>query len=143
MLFRSHDRYFIEKFASRIWSIEDGEFTDYIGTYAEYLAYKKQLEYVEKAKKAKNTEKTGKNRRDKNEKPGKKKSPNIKKQKEKTEEQIKSIEEQIELLCEKAVTYGSDYIKLMEIEEEKDVLENKLINLYEQWEELYEALQGS
>ena len=36
MIFVSHDRYFINRFATRIWSFENGEIEDYIGTYEEY-----------------------------------------------------------------------------------------------------------
>jgi ABC-type multidrug transport system ATPase subunit len=37
MLFISHDRYFLNKFASRIWSMEDGAITDFHGGFDEYL----------------------------------------------------------------------------------------------------------
>ncbi|MFR3666134.1 ribosomal protection-like ABC-F family protein, partial [Flintibacter sp.] len=38
LLFVSHDRYFIERFASRIWLLEDGHITDFKGTYEEFQA---------------------------------------------------------------------------------------------------------
>ena len=38
LLFVSHDRYFIDRFASRIWMLEDGHITDFRGTYQEYQA---------------------------------------------------------------------------------------------------------
>ena len=31
LLFVSHDRYFIEKFATRIWALADGRITDFRG----------------------------------------------------------------------------------------------------------------
>ena len=40
LLFVSHDRYFIEKFATRIWLLENGTITDYRGTYEEFRAYR-------------------------------------------------------------------------------------------------------
>ena len=33
LLFVSHDRYFIDRFATRIWMLEDGHITDFRGTY--------------------------------------------------------------------------------------------------------------
>jgi ABC-type multidrug transport system ATPase subunit len=39
LLFVSHDRYFIEKFATRIWALSDGVLTDFRGTFEEYRAY--------------------------------------------------------------------------------------------------------
>ena len=37
LLFISHDRYFINRFATRIWAFEDGEFTDFKGTFEQYM----------------------------------------------------------------------------------------------------------
>jgi len=36
MLFISHDRYFLNKFATKIWSMKDGEITEYIGSFEDY-----------------------------------------------------------------------------------------------------------
>jgi len=36
LLFISHDRYFTARFATRIWVLEDGVLTDFLGTYEEY-----------------------------------------------------------------------------------------------------------
>ena len=36
LLFVSHDRYFIDRFATRIWMLEDGHITDFKGTYQEF-----------------------------------------------------------------------------------------------------------
>ncbi len=41
MLFISHDRYFINKIASKIWSIDKGELTVSYGNYEDYQ-YKKE-----------------------------------------------------------------------------------------------------
>ena len=38
LLFVSHDRYFINQFATRIWMLEDGNITDFRGTFEEYRA---------------------------------------------------------------------------------------------------------
>ena len=37
MLFISHDRYFLNKFASKIWSMKDGEIAEFIGGFDDYL----------------------------------------------------------------------------------------------------------
>lgn len=52
LLFVSHDRYFIEKFATRIWSIENGEVTDFRGTFAEFREYRARQEAIAQAAKA-------------------------------------------------------------------------------------------
>ena len=38
LLFVSHDRYFIDRFATRVWVLEDGQVTDFRGSYGEYRA---------------------------------------------------------------------------------------------------------
>ncbi|MEO0472203.1 MAG: ABC-F family ATP-binding cassette domain-containing protein [Bacteroidota bacterium] len=40
----SHDRYFLEQVANKIWYIEDQQIKEYPGTYAEYAAWKKRQE---------------------------------------------------------------------------------------------------
>ena len=42
LLFVSHDRYFIDRFATRIWMLEGGHITDFKGTYQEYLAMRQR-----------------------------------------------------------------------------------------------------
>jgi len=37
MLFISHDRYFLNRFASKIWSMKDGKITEYAGGFEDYL----------------------------------------------------------------------------------------------------------
>ena len=38
MIFVSHDRYFINRFATRIWQVQDGRIRDFVGTYEEFRA---------------------------------------------------------------------------------------------------------
>jgi ATP-binding cassette, subfamily F, member 3 len=45
----SHDRYFIEKTATKIWEIEDGKINEFIGTYNEWEVWKAQKAAQEKA----------------------------------------------------------------------------------------------
>ena len=48
----SHDRYFISRTANKIWSIEDGQIKEFVGTYDEYVVFeeerKKKLEAAAK-----------------------------------------------------------------------------------------------
>ena len=52
LLFVSHDRYFIEKFATRIWCLENGALTDFRGTFSEFRAYRARQEAIAQAAKA-------------------------------------------------------------------------------------------
>ena len=42
LLFVSHDRYFINRFATRIWMLENGGITDFRGTYQEFTALRER-----------------------------------------------------------------------------------------------------
>ena len=41
LLFVSHDRYFVERFATRVLYLENGYLTDFIGSYSAFLDWKK------------------------------------------------------------------------------------------------------
>ncbi len=126
LLFVSHDRYFIEKFATRIWAFEDGKLTDYRGGYAAYAAWRERQKQLPDAVK-------------KPTKPEKKlesKPANTEKQSRRLEKEINGLEKQLAALDEEAEQYGTDYQKLMEIEEKKEVLNAELLDLYERWEAL-------
>lgn len=135
LLFVSHDRYFIEKFARRIWMLEDGKITDFRGTFAEYRAWKARQEELGGAEKAEQTAK-----------PKSAKAPrragtngmSTEKLLQKIEREIERLEAQLAELDEQAAEYASDYKKLMEIDEEKAGLQVKLDEAYEKWEKLSE-----
>ena len=127
LLFVSHDRYFIEKFATRIWALHDGEVTDFRGGYKEYCAWRdrqEQLRQIAPAPKEKKEEKK------------KPHAPNADKLIAKTEREIARLEEKIEALDREAEENSADYQKLMEIGEKREELDTQLMALYEKWEEL-------
>jgi len=43
LLFVSHDRYFIDSLANKVWAIEDGVAIPYMGNYTEYRTHKRPL----------------------------------------------------------------------------------------------------
>ena len=127
LLFVSHDRYFIEKFATRIWALHDGEITDFRGGYREYCAWRErqeQLRIVEKTPQKKEEKK-------------KPRTPNADKLIAKTEREIARLEEKIAALDTEAEAYAADYQKLLELGEQREALDAQLMALYEKWEELH------
>ena len=42
LLFVSHDRYFVERFATRVLYLEDGHLIDFIGSYSDFLKYREK-----------------------------------------------------------------------------------------------------
>ena len=130
LLFVSHDRYFIEKFATRIWYLENGKITDYRGTYKEFREYQARQAVFNQTAKAET--------RKKEPQPRKKGSPGKEKQLARLEKEIEKLEEQIAALEQKCEEFSSDYQKLMELDAEKMLLNDKLMTAYESWEELSE-----
>ena len=130
LLFVSHDRYFIEKFATRIWYLENGRITDYRGTYKEFREYQARQAVFNQTAKAET--------RKKDPQPKKKGTPGKEKQLARLEKEIAKLEEQIAALEQECEEFSSDYQKLMELDAEKMLLNDKLMAAYESWEELSE-----
>ena len=130
LLFVSHDRYFIEKFATRIWALRDGQITDFRGGYREYCAWRDRQQQREQSERQR--EKVQK--KETKERPQRPK--NNDKAIQKLEREIQKLEEKIAALDALAEEHATDYQKLMEIGAEKEALEESLLELYERWEEL-------
>ncbi len=132
LLFVSHDRWFVDAFATRVWEIKDGKLTDFRGGYPEYREYKaRQATFQQAAKK-----------REEKEKPQKAAKPqkpaNTAKELAKLEKEIAKLEDKILNLTIDEEQNASDYQALMGIYEEKKVLQEELDGLYLRWEELAE-----
>ncbi len=129
LLFVSHDRYFIEKFAERIWLLEDGTIRDFACGYQKYRSI---LEHEKAAK------------------PVVVEAPKPKKEKPKggtkeTDKLVRRLEREIEkqekIVAEfdpKIEAASADYQELTRLLEEKEEAEMLLMDLMEQWE----AAQG-
>jgi ATPase subunit of ABC transporter with duplicated ATPase domains len=130
LLFVSHDRYFIDKFATRIWELKDGHITDFRGGYREFSAWRERQALVTQIEKQKEREQP------KEKKPKSERPKNNDKAIARLEREIARQEEKIAELDRLSEQYGSDYQKLMELSAEKEELEGALLELYERWEEL-------
>ena len=125
LLFVSHDRYFIEKFAERIWLLEDGKIRDFRCGYQKYRSI---LEHEAAAKVAAPSE------------------PKVKKEKPKggtkeTDKLIRRLEREIEKQEQFVASFdakieaaSADYQELSRLLEEKETAEMELMDLMEQWE---------
>ncbi len=125
LIFVSHDRYFIEKFAERIWVLEDGTIRDYPFGYAKYRSV---LEHEAMAKPAPVAEA----------KPKKEKVKGGTKELDKLvrrlEREIEKQETAIAEIDQKIEESGADYELLTKLYEEKETAEALLLDLMEQWE---------
>ena len=127
LLFVSHDRYFIEKFAERIWLLEDGTIRDFR---CDYRKYRSILEHEAMAKVLPAA------------------APKVKKEKGKpggtkeTEKTVRRLEREIDKqeklvadLDTKIEAAAADYQELTRLLGEKEEAENTLMELMEQWEQ--------
>ena len=127
LLFVSHDRYFIEKFAERIWLLEDGTVRDFR---CDYRKYRSILEHEAMAR----VQPTA--------------APKVKKEKGKpggtkeTEKTVRRLEREIDKqeklvadLDRKIEAAAADYQELTRLLGEKEEAEGILMELMEQWEQ--------
>ncbi len=130
LLFVSHDRYFIEKFATRIWTLEDGQFSDFRGGWKEYGEWRaRQAVFSRNAGKSEKKEK----RDTRAPRPA-----NAERLIAKTEREIAALEEKLAALTREETENASDYQKLLELGQEKEKLDRALMALYEKWEALHD-----
>lgn len=127
ILFVSHDRYFISRFADKIWELEDGKISIFNGTYEEYRECK------ERAIKA-NIEKPLVKEKPKVQiKQIKDDTQQIEKKKLKLENDISELETNIKAIGLELEHTGSDYKKLQELLNQKEEMTLKLEALYQDW----------
>lgn len=131
LLFVSHDRYFVDRFATRIWEVKDGNILDFAGSFAQFQAWKArqaQMLFTNVTQKGNTSDTTRKDNR--------KKAKSPMKQIERMEREIQKCEAYIHELDVQAEQYATEYEKLLEIGEQKTAAEAQLLELYTQWEDL-------
>ena len=130
LLFVSHDRYFIEKFAERIWLLEDGTIRDFPCGYQKYRSI---LEHEAAAKPVVSAAPKPKKEKPKG---GTKDSEKLVR---KLERDIEKQEKLIEDLDSKIEAAAADYQELTRLLGEKEEAENALMDLMGQWEAAQES----
>ena len=128
LLFVSHDRYFINRFATRVWELSGGEIHDYPMNFAAYRQVKAQEESQ------KTVEKEPEKKPEK--KANVKKNPSAKRLLTICERDIAKMEERIANLDAEMEIHACDAGKLNELYAEKQKAEEELMALMERWEEL-------
>ena len=137
LLFVSHDRYFIDRFATRIWMLEDGHITDFKGTYQEYQAAKQRQKQLAAAPVKETAAQEPK--KEKPKRPGGTKE--LEKQVNAAERAVAKAEEQMYDLSLQIEEAASDYLKLQELYEQREALEEEILKLYGTWESLSAQLE--
>ena len=138
LLFVSHDRYFINRFATRIWELSDQTITDYPMGFAQYRQMKAQeeAEKQEAPKPVKEKHVTERPAR------GNKAQQAARRQLTICEREIAKAEEAIAELDVQMEAAACDYEKLNELVKQKETAQAELDALYERWEQLSEEAEG-
>ena len=138
----SHDRYFLDRIATRIFAFEEGgKIQQYEGGYTDYA--KKKLsetdapaEQIKGHARNKEAHEAYKNREKKL-----KFSYHEQREYETIEEDIARLEEEIKRFDEQMEQNGTDYVKLRELSEKKEKAEQCLEEKMERWEYLEELTE--
>ncbi|TYQ17999.1 UNVERIFIED_CONTAM: ATPase subunit of ABC transporter with duplicated ATPase domains [Acetivibrio alkalicellulosi] len=130
MLFISHDRYFINKFATRIWDISQGEIYNFDGTFSKYCEWKQKNMKLPKKPVAKTTLTTkSKHSHNKDKSCEEAKAKDI----QNVENQIFEAENKLKKLCDEMNIVTSDSEKLNSLYEKKLDIEKEIDLLYNKW----------
>lgn len=136
MLIVSHDRYFINKLATRIIELTPDGVNEYIGNYDEFVERKAMLNQQEQTAVAAQAPKKVNDYKLKKER-----QSNLRKAKTrlaKCEEEIEALEIEIDDINGRLAT--ADYDSLMELTSSLDTKTAHRDNLYEEWEQLSELV---
>lgn len=143
VLYVSHDRYFINKTATRILDLNNKVLTNYIGNYDYYLEKKQELATSQPVATATASLKETESASALDWKTQKEEQARLRKKEndlKKTEKEIEDLEtrdsEINELMASPDIC--TDVAKLQELSKEKDQITEKLTLLYEKWETLSE-----
>ncbi|KHE71744.1 ABC-F family ATP-binding cassette domain-containing protein [Halobacillus sp. BBL2006] len=128
----SHDRYFLDRVVDRLLAFENGDIRRFYGNYSEYLEARKQEE--KKKQEQKKATSAQESTRRSNRK--RKLSYHEKQEWQTIEDDIASLEEQLEEVSEGIAEASSDFDKVQELYQKQGDLERQLEDKMERWEEL-------
>ncbi|WP_099468015.1 ABC-F family ATP-binding cassette domain-containing protein [Konateibacter massiliensis] len=142
VLFVSHDRYFINKTATRILDLTHNTLVNYIGNYDYYMEKREELTKiyagsnvaVEAASSEDNASKLDWKQQKEEQARNRKRENEL----AKTEKRIHELEERNSVIDDLIVQPDicTNVAKLVELNNEKTAIEEELLELYEKWEEL-------
>lgn len=138
----SHDRYFINKTATRILDLTENRLLNYIGNYDYYIEKREAVEEAANLTSTEQAEKPADVSESKKEwidnKTALAQKKKVKNALNKCEKEISEIEDKLQSIDEEFANpdNASNVGKLMELQKQKEALEKRLDKLMEDWEEL-------
>ncbi len=138
LLFVSHDRYFINRFATRIWELENGVITDYPVSFPRYREIKERDKTL--AQSQTRTEK--KEEKPKSAPKGGRAQQNARKQLTICERDMEKLEAEIKAAEAEMEANACDYEKYSAAYAKKEELDAQLLELMDRWEKLAEEAEA-
>src|SRR6266516_2471007 len=146
LLFVSHDRYFVDRLATKVWVIEDGVLVPYMGNYSEYRTRKRPIVLEIPSPQVKSVDKRVSNKTRSARSPsrlGDKKSAKIKirtvedveRDIEKAEARVRALEEELA----EAALYA-DAVQLTHLSADYELAKMRIEALLVEWEQLSKAV---
>lgn len=144
ILFVSHDRYFINRIATKVLELSHEGSTEYLGDYDYYVEKKNEMEELEQLEKLAIPKASAPEAHDKNsyqqDKESKKQERQRKRKLEELEVKIEELEEQIseyeQQLCDPDIF--QDHEKVLALTQKNELAKSELESLMEAWAELAE-----
>ncbi|MCX7614843.1 MAG: ABC-F family ATP-binding cassette domain-containing protein [Clostridiales bacterium] len=135
ILFVSHDRYFISRFANRIFELQNNLFTDYKGNYHSYLQSRMLSQTITDQPKTIKQEKQVKKS------PLSRGNRSLQRQVNEIEREIEKMELRLAEIDREMEINAANHVLLGELFEEKTLLQSNLNSFMNEWEMLSEQLQ--
>lgn len=151
ILFVSHDRYFINRIATKIVEMSNDGVTEYLGDYDYYVEKKQELEELSQLKEGSQSTKADFSNQESNKKPTYKIDKEIKKRERQINRKIEEIEKTMvaltdemkkieDALCDPEVF--RDHIKVQQYQEQLERIKDEHATLEMEWLELHEELES-
>lgn len=135
LLFVSHDRYFIDRFATRVWTLEQGAIEDFKGDYLDYRAMLERRKTLPGPAPKKEPE------REKQKRPSGG-TKQLKKDLTVVERKLQKVEDTLAEVRQETQAHGDDYQRLVELMEQERVAMEEYETLFALWEELSERCEA-
>lgn len=143
ILFVSHDRYFINRIATKVIDVGPTGVTEYLGDYDYFVEKKNELEELKAENSNSVLPKQQKNGRNEEDKEFKRQERRLTRAIAEIEESLGKMDAEIAVLQEELLNpdFADDHVKLMELQEQIDELQLQHDNRSEEWLNLQEELE--
>jgi ATP-binding cassette subfamily F protein 3 len=134
LLFVSHDRFFIDAVADKLWVVEHGQMVEYLGNYSDYREKQERQQEQQTLKKSREKEKPTKtNTALTEERTRKKRQQQLEREIARLEQEMAQVQAQLD-----SASVNQDVAQITEIGNQYVALEQQLEEYYAEWADIAE-----